>query len=161
MMLFLLTLCGIFASRPSEILKLRFEDFEDKDNQKSVFYYANKKNQRKKFTISDELYDQVMKFKEHKISNGTYNEKIFITPTGKSIKGHFVFDLTRSMLQKKFSRKFAKLIPGLKSRPKGIRMSSISNEFREHGIQRAAPLGQHTSIKTTQKNYTRDVKDFK
>ena len=150
-----------FASRPSEILTLRFEDFEDKDNQKSVFYYANKKNQRKKFTISDELYDQVMEFKEHKISNGTYNEKVFITPTGKSIKGHFVFDLTRSMLQKKFSRKFAKLIPGLKSRPKDIRMSSISNEFREHGIQRAASLGQHTSIKTTQKHYTRAVKDFK
>ena len=102
-----------------------------------------------------------MEFKEHKINNGTYIEKVFITPTGKSIKGHFVFDLTRSMLQKKFSRKFAKLIPGLKSWPKDIRMSSISNEFREHGIQRAASLGQHTSIKTTQKHYTRAVKDFK
>ena len=157
----LINIMWSFASRPSEILTLRFEDFEDKDNQKSVFYYANKKNQRKKFTISDELYDQVMEFKEHKINNGTYIEKVFITPTGKSIKGHFVFDLTRSMLQKKFSRKFAKLIPGLKSRPKDIRMSSISNEFREHGIQRAASLGQHTSIKTTQKHYTRAVKDFK
>ena len=41
-----------FASRPSEILTLRFED---KDNKKYVFYYANKKNQRKKFAISDEL----------------------------------------------------------------------------------------------------------
>ena len=149
----LINIMWSFASRPSEILTLRFEDFEDKDNQKSVFYYANKKNQRKKFTISDELYDQVMEFKEHKISNGTYIEKVFITPTGKSIKDHFVFDLTRSMLQKKFSRKFAKLITGLKSRPKDIRMSSISNEFRDHGIQRAASLGQHTSIKTTQKHY--------
>ena len=42
-----------FVSRPSEILTLRFEDFEDKDNQKSVFYYENKKNQREGFTISD------------------------------------------------------------------------------------------------------------
>ena len=157
----LINIMWSFASRPSEILTLRFEDFEDKGNQKSVFYYANKKNQRKKFTISDELYNQVMEFKEHKISNNTYKEKTFITPTGKSIKGHFVFDLTRSKLQKKFSRKFAKIIPGLKSRPKDIRMSSISNEFREHGIQRAASLGQHTSIKTTQKHYTRAVKDFK
>ena len=157
----LINIMWSFASRPSEILTLRFEDFEDKDNQKSVFYYANKKNQRKKFTISDELYNQVMEFKEHKISNNTYKEKTFITPTGKSIKGHFVFDLTRSKLQKKFSKKFAKIIPGLKSRPKDTRMSSISNEFREHGIQRAASLGQHTSIKTTQKHYTRAVKDFK
>ena len=29
-----------------------------------------------------------------------------------------MFDLTRSILQKKFSRKFAKLVPGLKWRPK-------------------------------------------
>ena len=130
-----------FASRPREMLTLRFEDFEDKDDQKSVYYYANKKNQRKKSTISNILYEQVMEFKEMKISQDTYNEKTFITPTGKSIKGHFVFDLTRSTLQKEFSRKFAKLIPGLKSRSKDIRMSSISNEFREHGIQRAASLG--------------------
>ena len=93
-----------FASRPSEMLTLRFEDFEDKDNQKSVFYYVNKKNQRKKFTISDELYDQVMGFEEHRISNGTYNEKVFITPTGKSIKDHFVFDLTRSITTEVFKK---------------------------------------------------------
>ena len=149
-----------FASRPSEMLTLRFEDFEDKDDQKSV-YYENKKNQRRKFTISNDPYKQVMKFKEKKISQDTYNEKAFITPTGKSIKGHFAFVLTRSKFQKKFSKKFAKLIPGLKSRPKDIRMSSISNEFREHEIQRAASLEQHTSIKTTQKHYARAVKDFK
>ena len=60
------------ASRPNEMLTLRFEDFEDKDGQKSVLYYANKKNQRKKFTISEELYAQVMNFKEMKVNNGTY-----------------------------------------------------------------------------------------
>ena len=75
-----------------------------------------------------------MEFREHKIINNTYKEKTFITPTGKSIKVHFVFDLTRLIIRKKFSRKFAKIIPGLKSRPKDIRMSSISYEFREHGI---------------------------
>ena len=149
------------ASRPNEMLTLRFEDFEDKDGQKSVLYYANKKNQRKKFTISEELYAQVMNFKEMKVSNGTYQIRSFTTPTGKTITGHFVFDLTRSKLQKKFSRKFAKLIPDMKSRPKDIRMSSISNEFREHGIQRASSLGLHTSVKTTQEHYTRIAKDFK
>ena len=58
----LINIMWSFLSRPSEILTLRCEDFEDKDNQKSVFYYANKKNQRNKFTISDELYNQVMEF---------------------------------------------------------------------------------------------------
>ena len=72
-----------FASRPSEIFTLRFEDFEDKDDQKSVYYYANKKKQRNKFTISTDLYDWVMELKEMKIDQGTYIEKIFITPTVK------------------------------------------------------------------------------
>ena len=55
-----------------------------------------------------------MGFKERKINNGTQNEKIFITPTYNSIEEYFVFDLARSMLQKKLSRKFSKLIPGQK-----------------------------------------------
>ena len=59
------------ASRPNEMLTLRFEKFEDKDGQKSILYYANKKNQRKKFNISEELYAQVMNFKEMKENNGT------------------------------------------------------------------------------------------
>ena len=39
-----------FASRSSEMQQLGFEDFEDKDGQKS-FYYVNKKSQRNKFDI--------------------------------------------------------------------------------------------------------------
>ena len=101
----LINIMWCFASRPSEMLTLRFEDFEDKDDQKSVYYYANKKNQRIRFTISNDLYDRVMEYKELKISQGTYKEKTFITPAGKSIKGNFVFDLTRSKLQKKFFKK--------------------------------------------------------
>ena len=85
------------------MLTLRFEDFEDKDDQKSVYYYANKRNQRKKFTISNDLYEQVMEFKEMKISQDTYNEKIFIIPTGKSIKGHFVL-IWQDLSFKKFKK---------------------------------------------------------
>ena len=37
-----------------------------------------------------------------KKNQDTYNEKTFITLTGKSIKGHFDFELTRSGPQEKF-----------------------------------------------------------
>ena len=30
-----------FASRPNQMLTLKFENFEDKDDQKCVYYYAN------------------------------------------------------------------------------------------------------------------------
>ena len=69
---------------------LRFENFEDKEGQKFVLYYENKKNQRKKFTISEELYTQVMNFKEMKVNNGTYQIGSFTTPTGKTITDDFV-----------------------------------------------------------------------
>ena len=152
------------ASRPNEMVTLRFEDFEDNNNnnnQKSVLYYANKKNQRKRITIADDLYDQVIDFKNFKIENGKYHERSLTTSTGKTLTGHFVFDLTRSKLQKKFSRKFKKLIPGLKLRPKDIRMSSISNEMRDHGIYRASSLGMHATIRTTREHYIREAQEFK
>ena len=57
------------------MLTLRFEDFEDKEDQKSVYYYANKKNKIKKFTISNDLCKKVIEFKEMKINQDIYNEK--------------------------------------------------------------------------------------
>ena len=39
-----------------------------------------------------------MQYKEQKISSNVLKKKTFITYTGKSIKGHFVFYLTRSIL---------------------------------------------------------------
>ena len=121
------------ASKQNEMVSLGFEDFDD-NNQKFVLYYANKKNLRKKIKIADDLYEQVIDFKNFKIENGRYHERSLTTPTGKALTGHFVFDLTRSKLQKKFSKKFKKLIPGLKLRPKDIRMSPILNKMRDHWI---------------------------
>ena len=71
------------ASRPNEMVTLRFEDFLDNNNQKSLLYYANKKNQRKRVTITDDLYDQVIDFKNFKIENGKYHERSLNTSTGK------------------------------------------------------------------------------
>ena len=51
------------ASIPNEIITLIFEDFEDQDFRQSIFYYANKENQRKRVTIADDLFNQVMEFK--------------------------------------------------------------------------------------------------
>ena len=128
---------------------------------KICFVLCKQEESKEEVHFSEELFTQVMNFKEMKVNNGTYQIRSFTTPTGKTTTGHLVFYLTRSKLQKKFSRKFAKLIPDVKSRPKDIRILSISNEFRGHGIQRASSLGLHTSVKTTQEHYTRIEKDFK
>ena len=141
------------------MVTLGLEDFED-NNQKSVLYYANKKNQRKRITIADDLYEQVIDFKHFKIENGRYHERSLTTSAGRTLAGHFEFDLTRSKLQKKFSKEFKKLIPDLKLKPKDIRMSSISNEMRDHGIYRASSLGMHSTIRTTREHYIREAQNF-
>ena len=82
------------ASRPFEMVTLRLEDFED-NNQKSVLYYANKKNQSKRIIIADNLYEQAIDSKNFKVENRRYNERSFTTSTRKTLTGHFVFDLTR------------------------------------------------------------------
>ena len=56
-------------------------------------------------------YSQVIKFKECKTNNGICKEKIFITPTDKTIKVHLVFYLKSSMLRKEVSKKISKLTP--------------------------------------------------
>ena len=75
---------------------------------KSLFINFQTRKSKKKFTILDDLYDQVMQFIEYKINSNTYTEKTFVTPTDKLINGYFVYDLTRSTLQKKLTRKFVK-----------------------------------------------------
>ena len=119
------------------MLTLRFEDFEDKDGQKFVIVYCKLEESKEEVIISEELYTQFMNFKEKKVNNGTYQIRSFTTPTGKTITGHLVLDLTRSKLQKKISRKFAKLIPDINQDQKTsechlFQMSLGSMEFKGH-----------------------------
>ena len=84
------------------MLTIRFKDFEFTNNQATINYYSNKKNQRKKFTILDDLYNKVIEFKSTKERQGKHIEKTVTTPTGKEIVRHFIFNLTKSQLEKKF-----------------------------------------------------------
>ena len=43
---FLINIMWCFASRPNQMLTLKFENFEDKDDQKYVYYANNKINER-------------------------------------------------------------------------------------------------------------------
>ena len=64
--------------------------------QATINYYSNKKNQRKKFTIPDDLNNKAIEFKSTIERQRKYIEKTVTTPTGKKIFGHFIFNLTKS-----------------------------------------------------------------
>ena len=63
---------------------------------------CKQKNQKKRFTISEELYNQKMMLKNMKVNNGKYEVRLYTKPTGKLITGQFEFDLTRSKLKRNF-----------------------------------------------------------
>ena len=76
------------------MLTIRFEDFEFTNNQATINHYSNKKNQRKKFIIPDDLYNKVIEFKSTIKRQGKYIEKTVTLLTGEEIVGHFIFNLT-------------------------------------------------------------------
>jgi hypothetical protein len=82
------------------------------------------------------------------------------TSNRKILKGPFVFDLSRKRLASKFKDNFSKLIPGIKIRAKDIRMSSLTDERKEHGLTRASSLAHHTNSKMTLRHYIRGAKNL-
>ena len=90
-----------------------------------------------------------------KVNNGTFQIKSFITPTWKTIIGHF-FYLTRSKLQKIFKKVWKLIRYDIKT--KRHQNVIFSDEFREHGIQKVSSLGLHTSVKKTQEHYIRRIR---
>ena len=147
------------AYRPNELLKLRFEDFEDKDGKICIVLCKQEEPKEEVQYLWSTLSTCYELLSDEGKQWNISNKIIYNSHWEKKLQ--FFFNLTRSKLQKKISRKFAMLIPDMKSKPKNIRMSSISNEFKDYKIQRSSSLELHTSAKTTQVFYIRILKDFK
>ena len=62
------------------------QSFEDRNSQNSIIFMLNRKNQRKWVTKADDLYNQAMKFKNHKIKKRTYVHQIITTFTSRLLK---------------------------------------------------------------------------
>ena len=141
------------ASRPNEMLMIRFKVLESTNNQTTINTIQIKKS--KKSLLFQMIFTiKLLNSKILKRNKESIYQKTVTTPTGKKIVGHFIFNLTKYRFEKKFSRKFKRMFPNLKLRPKDIRISSLSNEMKEFEIHREASLGQHT-ITTTKRHYTR------
>ena len=69
--------------------------------------------------------------------------------------------LQELFFKRNFQESSQKIASNIKSRPNDIKFVLISNDFKEHEMQRAASLGQHTLNKSTQKQYQKTMKNFK
>ena len=125
------------------MITIRFEDFELKSNQIVINYYSNSKSQMKVLTIPDDLYSKAIEFKSNKEWQRKFIYKTVITLTAKRIIEHFIFYLTMSQFEKKFSMKFKWIFTNQKLRPKNVRISSISNKLKDFGIHSCVTLLAH------------------
>lgn len=80
----LIRIMWCFASRPNETFTITFEafDYDAKRGIYTVKYYANKKEQRRTFSIDKELYEKVMEHKQWLIANKKYIKEKRETATG-------------------------------------------------------------------------------
>ena len=150
-----------FALRPGEVRYLRFEDVNKVNNNYSFKIYRSKTDRFQSFSISKDLYDDVMSYMRNLINSNKYNEEIRMNDKGRKVNGHFLFNKGISSVTKKFDAAYKKLFANKsKIRPKDIRVSAISDTNRNKTLTEAATLANHKSTKITRDHYLREATTF-
>ena len=109
-----------------EVRLLRFEDVEYKD-QPTIKIYDAKKESVKQILISQELYDEIIDYKNELTATNKYHTSTRDTPRDQTDYGHFMFCDSKGSITKKFNCKFKGVLKNFDLRPKDIREASINS----------------------------------
>ena len=153
----LLHLMLALALRPGEAKLIKFEDVELKNSQVSIKVYKSKKDRTQQLSISQQLYDEIISYKQHLISNDKYQETTRKTIKGDAVVGHFLFWNSRNALGNKFKGWFNGATPEFKLRPKDTRIAAIRDRNAHGSLTEAAALADHRSTKITTSHYIRSA----
>ena len=93
------------------------------------------------------MFNKIVKFKVLKRVKQSILRSRYKTNCKKVI-GHFIFNLTKSQLEKKLFSKFKRMLLNLKLKPREIIVSLISNEMIKFRIHREESLDWLTIIST-------------
>ena len=145
------------ALRPGEARLIKFEDVELKNSQVSIKVYKSKKDRTQQLSISQQLYDEIISYKQHLISNDKYQETTRKTIKGDAVVGHFLFWNFRNAIGIKFKSWFNGATPEFKLRPKDMRIAAISDRNAHGSLTEAAALADHRSTKITTSHYIRSA----
>ena len=88
-----------------EVRLLRFEDVEYKD-QPTIKIYDSKKESIKQILISQELYNEIIEYKNKMATTNKYHASTRDTPRDQIDYKHFMFCDSKVQLQKKINWKF-------------------------------------------------------
>ena len=153
----LLHLMFALALRPVEARLLKFEDVLSNNKQMLIKVYKSKKDRTQQLTISKELYNEIMSYKQYLNDKNKYVESNRKTSKGDMITGHFMFNNSRNVIGNKFKSCFGGLIPDFKLRPKDMRIAAISDRNIHGSLIEAAALADHRNTAITTGHYTRSA----
>ena len=153
----LLHLMFALALRPGEARLLKFEDVLINNNQMLFKVYKSKKDRIQQLTISKELYNEIISYKQYLIDENKYVESNRKTSKGDMITGHFIFNNSRNVIGNKFKSWFGGVIPDFKLRPKDMRIAAISDRNIHGSLVEAAALADHRNTAITTGHYTRSA----
>ena len=145
------------ALRPGEARLLKFEDVLSNNKQMLIKVYKSKKDRTQQLTISKELYNEIMSYKQYLNDKNKYVESNRKTSKGDMITGHFMFNNSRNVIGNKFKSCFGGLIPDFKLRPKDMRIAAISDRNIHGSLIEAAALADHRNTAITTGHYTRSA----
>ena len=153
----LLHLMFALALRPGEARLLKFEDVQFKNNQKLIKVYKSKKDRTQQLSISDELYNEIISYKQYLIDKNKYVESNRKTSKEDIVADHFMFNNSRNVIGNKFKSCFGGIIPDFKLRPKDMRIAAISDKNIHGSLIEAAALADHRNTAITTGHYTRSA----
>ena len=109
-----------------EVRLLRFEDVQNED-EPIIKIYDSKTNTTKHILISQELYEEIIEYKNRLCASNKYHKTTRDIPRDKHYYGYFMFSNTKGSITKKFYSKFKGTLKHLDLKPKDLREASINS----------------------------------
>ena len=149
----LIHLMYVLGLKTWEVRLLRFEDVEYKD-QPTIKIYDSLKETVKQILISQELYDEIIEYKNELTTSNKYHTSTRDTPSDKLDYGHFMFSDSKGSITKKFNCKFKGVLKNFYLRPKDLREASINSIPLKSLVIDTKKNEERKSAKVNKKNST-------
>ena len=116
----------VLGLKTGEVRLLRFEDVQNED-EPIIKIYDSKDNTTKHILISQELYEEIIEYKNRLCASNKYHKSTRNTPRDKHDYGYFMFSNTKGSITKKFHSKSKGILKNFDLKPKDLREASINS----------------------------------
>ena len=116
----------VLGLKTGEVRLLRFEDVQNED-EPIIKLYDSKTNTTKHILISQELYEEIIEYKNRLCASNKYHKSTRDTPRDKHDYEYFMFSNTKGSITKKFNSKFKGILKKFDLKPKDLKEASINS----------------------------------